>query len=222
MSETSHTSHTSPTSTPVLDPERTAQLRTFLTVEAAADVARQRTAAGRPAGRHRLALAVLAAMVLGGGLFLANALVGGPGPADVPAAVAIEAAPDGWTTVRLVDIDADPQAVVDQLEAAGIPAAIDRLDVATSTGPDGEVMVSSYRGGDEPAAGAVVIGAATDGDGAPAIAGLSVSHAGAQPVAAPADGSPPDLESQGIRFGTDGSVSIRSGAGNTVVVLTAD
>lgn len=208
------------TSTAVLDPERTAQLRTFLTVEAAADVAHHRVGAGRPAGR-RFALAALAALVLGGGLFLANALVGGPGPADVPAAVAIEAAPDGWTTVRLVDIDADPQAVVDQLEAAGIPATIDRLDVVTSTGPDGEVMISSYRGDDEPTAGAVVIGAATDGDGSPAIAGLSVAHAGSQPVAAPADGAAPDLERQGIRFGTDGSVSIRSGAGNTVVVLTA-
>lgn len=215
MPDRFHTSNTSPR---VLDPQRTAELRTFLTVEAAADVAH---AAGRPDGRRRFALAAVATLVLGGGLFLANALVGGPGPADVSAAVAIEAAPDGWTTVRLVDVDADPQAVVDQLEAAGIPATIDQLDF-TSRGPDGELMISSYRGDDEPAAGAVVIGATTTDGGAPAIAGLSVAHAGSPAVAAPGDAAPTDLERQGIRFGTDGSVSIRSGAGNSVVVLTTD
>ena len=64
----------------------------------------------------------MAAVLLAGGLLASTAIIGSPGatPAD---AVAIEES-GGWINVRLVDVDADPDAVVEQLRAAGIDARV--------------------------------------------------------------------------------------------------
>lgn len=102
---------------PTLDPERTEQLRTFLATEAAATAA----SPAHPSNRTRLVLGVAAALLLGGALTIGSSFRDdGSAPA---AAVAIEQA-DGWTTIRLNDICADPEAVVDELSAAGVEARV--------------------------------------------------------------------------------------------------
>src|SRR4051794_39727263 len=102
--------------TPTLDDDRTAQLRTFLTVEAARSLADG--SADHPApflARHRrVAAGAAAATLLGGGIFAVTAITGGPGPAHVDQAVAISV-DDGWTTIDLLDVHADPDAVLAQL-----------------------------------------------------------------------------------------------------------
>lgn len=229
------------TSAPTLDAERTGQLRTFLTVEAAADAATARPI--RSHGRRRLVGGIAAAFLLGAGLFAANAIAGGPGPAQVGSANALSIETDGgWTTVRIEDIDADPQAVLDELHDAGIAAELDRLAVSSD---GGAVSVGSGAGE------AGVVGMVGSGHGDRGLVGLSVSlPAGAalpalpgpssdEPQASTSDsrieggpstqvsgggpgselgGDPGQLESLGVRFGADGSVSIRNDAGNRVIV----
>lgn len=244
--------HLTRSATAVLDDDRTAQLRTFLTVEAAADLASGRSAATSWAfGRRRLAVGMVAAVVLGGALFTANALVGGPGPARTPQAVAIST-DDGWTSVRITDINADPQAVVDQLQAAGISAHVEELPVSG----DGPVTIGNGSSG---GAAFGTFQAQTGEAGEHGLAGLSVSMPkSAAPHPPSADdrastrtstnssgsveskdgtfrvetngGSPgedpraemqQELEKQGVRMDDDGTVSIRNGSGNSVVVYVS-
>lgn len=161
--------HTHPT--PTLDEERTEQLRTFLTVEAAADVA----AASAPlrSGRRRLALGALTAVLLAGGLLASTTIIGSPGASRADA-VAIQE-DDGWINIRIVDVDADPEAVVDELRAAGIDARV---------GEPGEAGVVAGPGaGGEGITGLSVETA--DGNG---VGMVSVGPGGALPVP---DGGPP-------------------------------
>lgn len=228
--------------TPTLDPERTDQLRTFLTTEAAADAA-VTSPARRP--RHlRLAVGVTAAVLLAGSLTVASALTGtGSEPAD---AVAIEQA-DGWITVRLIDVDADPQAVVDELRAAGIEARVgDADEVGTSaagvTGlsaesTDGSVgvgMLSAVPTGaasGDGSAGDAPVGDAEpiEVDGASGVVGTTETVPAGTPTdpsageaielpAAEAEAFDQQLEDAGIRFGDGGEISIRNGADVRVVV----
>ena len=210
------------TTTPTLDRDRTDQIRTFLAVTAAADMAT--TSANGPhrassTRRRRLVGGVAAALVLGGGLFAANAVIGGPGPARTPRAVAVESN-GGWTTIRLLDAQADPQAVVDQLEAAGIDArAVDAAHAAEAMEAQG-----------------FSIGFTRDhirDDGTPAgphHTSLSVSLPDPLPSidhdlqgAAFEHAFTNILEENGVRLGgtsaEDTSVSIRTGSGRTVLVI---
>jgi hypothetical protein len=135
--------------TPTLDAERTDQLRHYLTAEAAAGVTAGRVIHLVPRSRpgRRVALVAGAAVIVGGALFAGSAVVGGPGSHAPAAAVAFEE--DGaWTTIRLADMDADPQAVLDELHAAGFDAQLDTMHVTRTTGPDGQETVSL----DDPAA----------------------------------------------------------------------
>lgn len=170
--------------TPTLDPERTAQLRTFLVTEAAADAASTSTSPARRPRHLRLAVGVTAAVLLAGSLTVASGLTGtGSEPAD---AVAIEQA-DGWTTVRLIDVDADPQAVVDELRAAGIEARVgDADEVGTSaTGATGVTGLSA-----ESTDGSVGVGmlsavplSGAPGDGSPGAGATSDAAVGdAEPI----------------------------------------
>ncbi len=204
------------TTTPTLDTDRTDQLRTFLVTEAAADAASSSSPAHRP-HRVRLVVGIAAAVLLAGAITVGTSL-GGPG-AERADAVAIEQA-DGWTTVRLIDIDADPQAVVDELQAAGIDARVgDATEVGL--GPDGADLTDGSFG-----VGMVSATPQTDtpgfepGDGATGTATVT----GALPVGDGVEledgtGEPDELlEAAGIRFGDVGEISIRDGADVRVVV----
>lgn len=211
------------TPTPTLDPQRTDQLRTFLVVEAAASAPARRPVL-TPARRRVLAGAT-AVLVLGGA-FVAAEAVGGP----APAAIAVEV--DGeWTTVRIVDIDADPDAVVAQLREAGFAAERRSLPVVRTD--DGGMEVT-HEGG----AGAGVVGFVHSGEGGGAygLVGLSVTlppdltpagppEIGTEevPVQATEDGIAvveDDLLDAGVRFEPGGGVSLRRGADVTILVHT--
>jgi hypothetical protein len=240
------------THTPTLDRERTDLLRTFLTVEAAADVAS--VAPSWPHGRRRWVAGIAAAFLLGTGMFAANAVAGGPGPAPVRSANALSIeSNDGWTTVRIEDIDADPQAVLDELHAAGIKAGLDHLTVGadghtvtvgSGAGTAGVVGMVGSRHGDRGLVGlsvslpagveppAIPAGAGTSAIGGSSSAGVVASSGdsgdsgGAGGPSAQVSGDAPpapagdqdQFESLGVRFGADGSVSIRNGSDNRVVV----
>jgi hypothetical protein len=103
---------------PTVDRDRLAQLRTFLTDEAAAQLAESER---RPLNRRRgriLAVAAVATAALSGATVVATLR---PGGADAALAITTDGE---WTTVRISDIEADAQAVVDELVAAGIDARI--------------------------------------------------------------------------------------------------
>ncbi len=222
------------TSTPTLDPERTDQIRSFLVVEAAADAAR-RPPVLTPA-RRRVAVGAAAALLLAGGIVAVQA-VGG----DAPAAIAVEV--DGeWTTIRLVDIDADPDAVVADLIAAGFDAERQLLPVIT-VDTDGRTLTHEVES-DRSGAGVVAITHAREDGGAHGIVGLSVSlpedvrppappgapeHGGAtiETEAADARTGPggvavveDGLVDAGVRFEDDGGVSLRTGTDATIIVYT--
>jgi hypothetical protein len=167
-------------------------------------------------------------LVLGGAFVTAEA-VGGP----APAAIAVEV--DGeWTTVRIVDIDADPDAVVAQLREAGFPAERQPLPVVRT---DGGMTVVHEAPEAESGAGVVGFVHGDDGDGgAHGLVGLSVTlpsdlapdgppEVDTDPVPAQAteDGIAvveDDLLGAGVRFEPDGGVSLRRGADVTIVVHT--
>jgi hypothetical protein len=122
-----------------LDGDRANRFGTFLTVEAAAGVASTRSAHRSP--RRRALAGVAAAGVLAGGLLAVNAVVGGPGPAAVDPAVAIEQA-NGWTTISITDPDATPAEIEAALEAVGIDARVEQANrhagpFAPAPGTDG-------------------------------------------------------------------------------------
>ena len=214
--------HTLPT--PTLDAERTDQLRTFLTVEAAAGVAAGAHRAPLRSSRRRLAVGGLAAVLLAGGLLASTAVIGSPGstPAD---AVAIEEA-NGWINVRLVDIDADPDAVVEQLRAAGIDARKeDGTDLVAASGA--RVTSLAVEAPDGTAFGVVSIGPGADlGAVDPGLDAGVVALDETGEVAGPTEGDLAGagrdrfdgLADLGARVEDDGSISIRSGADVTVVV----
>jgi hypothetical protein len=107
------------THTPTLDPHRLDQLRTFLVSEAAGQVTdAQRRSPVRSRSR-RLVVGAVATVALGGGLVAVSTVH--PGGTDAALAITTEGE---WTSVRMVDAEADPQAVVDELVAAGIDARI--------------------------------------------------------------------------------------------------
>lgn len=120
-----------------LDGDRADRFGTFLTVEAAADAASARSGVRSP--RRRAVAGVAAAGLLAGGLLAVNAVVGGPGPASVDPAVAIEQA-DGWTTISITDPGASPSEIEAALEAVGIDTRIEAAgahSVPLRPGPDG-------------------------------------------------------------------------------------
>lgn len=217
---------------PTLDAQRTDQLRTFLTVEAAADAASAPARAGRT-GRRRLVGGIAAAVVLGAGLFAVTSIAGGPssGPASVQTAnaVAIEQAEPGWTTIRIADIDADPDAVVAELRAAGIAA--ERQPLGITRDAEGRVTLGSFE--EQPAGRDItMVGLGDAGDaGDQGLAGLSLSSpgtSGSHPVPEGASseeieaGFAAYLDGLGAKMGTDGSISVRNDADLTVLVLTED
>lgn len=233
-------------STATLDPDRTERLRAFLTTEAAADLASAPgpvARARRP--RRRLAVGVVAALALGGVAFAATAVVDGPGPTrSAPAlALAIERS-DGWTTIRLRDPDATPEAVIAELGAAGIDARVEVVDLT----PDASGVVDLPIGaqievedGDDPGTahggwlstlGTSTVGIYSfDSVGAGGMAGLSVDVPALEGAPLPSfaddaeatfDSHARALEDAGVRIelgpSAPGGASIRDGAEVEVVV----
>ncbi len=231
---------------PTLDPDRTDQMRTFLVVEAASSVATA-TPARRPAAavRRTLVAGGVATALVAGGLVAISLTDDAPAPTDPSRAegtttVALPdlqtiavARSDGWTTVRLTDVDADPDAVVVDLQAAGF--ATERRELAVEVGPDGSVTVDPAVGsGDEEGEegfAMLSIGSAGDGGewGAEGLAGISVSgddlwlesppppESGATEPVVLGNDEHPNL----VRLHHDGSLSIRDGAQVSIVVFSA-
>lgn len=221
--------------TPTLDPERTDQLRTFLVTEAAADAA---TSPARRPHRVRFAVGLAAAVLLAGAITVGTSLSGtGTERAD---AVAIERA-DGWTTVRIVDVNADPEAVVEELLAAGIDARVDdanqlgtNIDGSGISGLSAEAADGSFGVGvisamppadgsteaptEAPAEGP---GVATGGGviaSTPTPTGPIAGGDGAEMPAEDAAALDQQLEEAGIRFNDPFEISIRNDAGVRVLV----
>lgn len=190
------------THTPTLDPDRFEQLRTFLTAEAA-QVAGSRDRALVGSRRRRQALGAIAAMALGSVLAVSTLRPGGTDPA---LAISTEGE---WTAVRLADVDADPQAVVDELVAAGIDARIAPIPDAL---PPGYGMGLGVFNGtsDETAYGlSIAIPAGSDSTGGPEPAEQGLT--------------PDPFESHGVRWGSESrddnvAFSIRSGSDAVVLV----
>lgn len=177
--------------------ERTDQVRTFLTVEAAADVA---SVPPSPV-RRRLVAGTVAALLLAGGLVAATS-IGGP----APSAVAYETV-DGWTTIRLVDAEADPEAVVQELVAAGFDAERRDPEVLQSGGGQVFSVIAPF---DHP-----------DTFEGP-VAGLSFELTPEMMAVMQGSGERPveeSFEEVGVRFGDDGSLSFRVGTDITILVL---
>ena len=187
--------------------------------------------------RRRVVVGATAALLLAGGLVAVQS-VGGP----APAAIAVEVAGE-WTTVRLVDIDADPDAVVAQLRDAGFTAERQTLDVVRTEDGDG-FSVSVEDSADS--AGIIAMAVGSEG-GEHGVVGLTVAvpegtelapppeggevpgaQAGGSPTGEPTSmaiasrGSLADdsLLAEGIRFEADGGVSLRAGTDVTIVVAT--
>jgi hypothetical protein len=204
------------TTTPTLDPERTAQLRTFLTVEAAADAVAARR---RPV--RRIAVGAAATTTLAAALLVGTTLVdGSTGSGPRAEALAIERTADGWTTIRIADIDADPDAVLAELRAAGFEARHEPLVVQRS-GPNGEQVTI----GSSERPGTASFGVAGTGEpGQQGLAGLTVEFPeGEAPLLSsppPGGGQPTIDDGAGVRIDLSGTVSIRSGTKVTVVVMT--
>lgn len=236
-----------PTATGSPDP-RAIRLRSFLTDEArqslraAPSHTAERSGPTPNAGR-RLVVCFGVVAVLGAALFGVNALVGGPGPMSVPQAVAIESS-QGWTTVRLLDEDADPTAVLAQLTDAGIPARISRVDLDRPTVHEVDGGTMALGGpGDRQLLGLSVwtpdlwqlLGTDEDTSSVVIYSSMVVSF---HPDAAIPDlpGTDPEivsaierarremaeaLDHEGVRIERDGSVSFRTGSDAQVVVLAA-
>lgn len=217
---------------PTLDHQRTDELRTFLTVEAAADLASRRRSAPARRGRRHLVGGIVAAAVMGAGLFAAAAIAGGPGsgPASVETAhaVAIEPAAPGWTKLSIEDIDADPDAVVAELQRAGIDARREAL--AIERDEEGRLTLDSFDTSQldrqQDGGGFSIVGLGEAGD--EGLRGLTVSAPGAGPAPLSQDLGGDQIDAAmeayteriGAKMGPDGSVEIRNDADVTVIVLT--
>lgn len=133
--------------------------------------------------RRRPRVLVGAAATAAVAAVLAGVLTTVPGGAPPAAAVAIDEE-GGWTTVRIVDPDAAPEAVLAELEAAGIDARIERIDR-----PDGPAIGTLPDGGDF-----AVIG--FDGDDTGLI-GITIDVAAVLPDPDPSEPSPPKTITEG-------------------------
>jgi hypothetical protein len=204
---------------PTLDDERHAQLRSYLIREVgpAADIA---PTPRRHAHRRPLLVTGAAAVLAAAGLTIGAVFTGGPtGTPAAEAAVAIEHE-EGWTTIRLLDVNADPDAVLAELRSAGIDARIDTHDnVYTDARDTGTVILGMDAAPDGTVALAVVIPPELAPDVIPP------SEAAPPPGDATDDADPVgdvvDLEAEGIRIG-NGEVSIRDDAGHEVVIVVTD
>ncbi|HEX2577501.1 MAG TPA: hypothetical protein VHK88_14205 [Aquihabitans sp.] len=213
---------------PTLDPDRGADLRAFLVREAAADTARPTAAAGRSTPRRRLAAGMVLALALAGGIVAVDAVTGGSGSSRSAEAVAITEE-GAWTTIRIVDQDADPDDVMAQLEAGGIPAL--RRTIRIGRASDGSPTVrpeDMAPVGDPAGQGATVFVVPQEPPGERGLVALSVTRTGAdldtsrdRTAEEIRDEAQRDWAANGARLLADGSVSIREGSGNTVVVYTA-
>jgi hypothetical protein len=186
----------------------------------------------RPQARRVVAAGAVAACI-GLGIVAAGALVGGPG-APAPAAAVAVATEDGWTTVRVLDPDADPADILADLEAAGIEASIKVVPPLQ----DGDTLHVSV-GPEESGVGTAM---ATMEPGRQGLIGLTVNTPDISFGPSPADaghpdehlvedGEPPEgempdpaaeIEAAGVRHGEDMSISIRDGSDNVVVLLVAE
>lgn len=217
--------------TPTLDHDRTAQFRTFLTVEVAAELAADAPVANRhPHRGRRILVGTVAAVALGGAVFAANEVTGGPGGTtrvEPAAALAIETA-DGWTTIHIADIDADPDQVVAELRAAGFSATRERLEGVDlqSPGAPGDLVPAGTKTAlslDPADRRLSVVGAAPRETGGRGLAGISVHTPDQLPALVfegPAGAETGRLDLEGVRISTDGSVSVRAGTDVELVVLS--
>jgi hypothetical protein len=130
-----------------LDDARLDRIGVHLAVTAAADVAATNAttaaAPARPAASRtrRVLGGVALAAILGGGIFGANAILGGPGLARTPAAVAVAIEQqDGWTTIRILDPEASPATIEAQLRAAGLRVRTETVDLTPDA--NGEVHLA--------------------------------------------------------------------------------
>jgi hypothetical protein len=197
---------------PTLDDARHAQLRSYLIreVSPAADIA---PTPRRHAHRRPLLATGVATVLAAAGLTIGAVFTAGPtGTPAAEAAVAIEHQ-DGWTTIRLLDVNADPDAVLAQLQSAGIDARIDTHDNVYTDARD---------------TGTVILGMDAAPDGAVALAVVIPPELA--PEAAPPPGDATDSTdpvgevvelNPGIRIGEDW-VSFRDDAGIEVVIVVTD
>ncbi|MGB3412868.1 MAG: hypothetical protein WBA45_16940 [Microthrixaceae bacterium] len=220
-----------------LDAERTDQLRTLLTAEATANTAS--ISDGYGFARRRLLIGgVAATLIIGAGVFTVASNAGSPPSGSVVAsnaggspsgpvmvktacAVTIEKAAGGWTTLSIADINADPDAVVAELQAAGIEARKEPLGLLSDA--DGRLLLSRDQIAVDRSS-LTMLGISDVGDSG--LAGLTVQA----PSAGPSpfnDGSTPDkavidayMVNVGAQFNGDGSISIRNDADLTVIVLS--
>ena len=203
---------------PTIDDERHAQLRSYLLreVSPAADVAL--VPRGHP---HRRPLLVtgLAAVLAAAGLTTAAMFTGGPtGTPAAEAAVAIEHE-EGWTTIRLLDVNADPDAVLAELLSAGIDARIHTYDDLYTEARDTGTEILYMNAATD---GTVTLAVIIPPDLAP---GVTPS-----PEVAPHPGDATDdtdpvgdvvEPTPGIRF-AESEMSIRDDAGYEVVIVVTD
>jgi hypothetical protein len=203
---------------PTLDDARHAQLRSYLIreVSPAADIA---PTPRRHAHRRPLLATGVATVLAAAGLTIGAVFTAGPtGTPAAEAAVAIEHQ-DGWTTIRLLDVNADPDAVLAQLQSAGIDARIDTHDnVYTDARDTGTVILGMDAAPDGTVSLAVVI--------PPELAPAVIPPSDAVPPPDDAtDGTDPVGEVvewyPGIREG-EGWVSFRDDAGIEVVIVVTD
>jgi hypothetical protein len=139
-----------------------------------------------------------------------------PGGTDAALAITTEGE---WTTVRLADIDADAQAVVDQLVAAGIDARLaSQWDPNAPQGVGMMMLVVSDSSLDDPGYGLSIVVPVGPGPTSRAEPADEPPPPDPGPVNVVADD--PDLfELHGVRQeGEDGSFSIRSGSDAIVLV----
>jgi hypothetical protein len=222
---------------PSVDEARLAHLERFLVSEVSGPADGLTVRHRRRVRRTVVTLAVAAALSVG--IVGTVALAGGSGTA---AAVAIER-DDGWTTVRLNDRDVAPEEVLAELEAAGIEASIKTIVLAPMEEGDSIVFRINPDERDSGGVGAMAgRGLAPGGRG---LVGITVDSLVPSFEVVPGDAiddAPPggvvesdvvpvepdpaealaDLEARGIRLNLAGSVSIRDGAGHTVVLLVVE
>lgn len=213
--------------TATLDPERTDQLRTFLVVEAAADLAQARSARQGRAGTtvRRLAIGGMAAALLVVSLI---ALDAGTRSNDHRAEAISITREDGWTTLKLNDPGADADDVLAELHAAGIRAKA----VPDGTNPAWEV---------EPGSGIAATGVGTEAaetlesrEQAPPGTILEIMVQYSEPDAASIEEAPPtdepftraDQEARDLKIGVktdfeNHTVSIRNSDDHPVTLVLA-
>ncbi len=230
MNPTDPTTHLA--SSPTLDVDRTDRLRTFLVVEAAADLARTRAhQPGRGTAVRRLAIGGLAAAMLVGAMIALDAgTTTKANRADAAISITQE---DGWTTLELNDPHASATEVLAELHAAGIPATT-AIEGSDSWGnepmtADGMIGTFTEAGASLQAGGHVDPGTITQ---------INVEFHAPDGLALPDAGQPegvdraptPELESAldayeraiGVRSDLEAhTVSIRNGQDNPVILFVA-